>query len=93
MTRVPQNGSAAQIVILGDPRETPRIVYRALAREFVVARVVIEERVPRRTLLARRLKRLGVRKVVGQVLFWLVVPRVFAASSRARISSLKKAYD
>ena len=77
--------TAAQIVILGGPRETTRIVSHALTREFAIARVVIEEQAPRRAVLARRLKRLGARKVVGQVLFRLAA-RVLAASSRARIS-------
>jgi methionyl-tRNA formyltransferase len=90
---MPQDARIAdRIIILGSPLESTRIVNFALIHEFATIKVIVEEQDPRRTLLACHLKRLGARNVIGQVLSWLVVPLVIEATSRARISALKKGH-
>jgi folate-dependent phosphoribosylglycinamide formyltransferase PurN len=65
-----------------------RIVYHALAREFTVAAAVVEERVPRRQLVGRRLKSLGPVKVLGQLLFQGAVLPGIRRRSAERIAEI-----
>jgi hypothetical protein len=89
---MPQNARIVdQTITLSGPLERTRIVYYALTHEYPITKVIVERRNPRRMLLAGRLKRLGARKAIGQVLSWLVVPLVIEAALRARISSPQKA--
>jgi folate-dependent phosphoribosylglycinamide formyltransferase PurN len=57
------------IVLLIDNSDLSRIVYHAMAEEFRIDAVVREAKVSRSTFLKRRLKKLGWRTVVGQILF------------------------
>jgi folate-dependent phosphoribosylglycinamide formyltransferase PurN len=57
------------LVLLVDKGALSRIVYHALAEDFSIEAVIREERVARSTFLKRRLKRLGWRTVLGQIVF------------------------
>lgn len=57
------------IVLLIDRSDLSRVVYHALTGEFEVAATIREARVPRSTLLKKRLKRLGAGTLLGQVAF------------------------
>ena len=57
------------IVLLLDNGDQSRIVYHALADEFSIEAIVREGRVPRSTFLNRRLKKLGWRTLLGQIVF------------------------
>ena len=57
------------IVLLLNNGDLSRIVYHALAGEFSIEAVVREGRVPRSTFLKRRLKKLGWRTLLGQIVF------------------------
>src|SRR5258707_5810338 len=64
------------------------IVYNAL-RHFRIQRVIIERAPPRRQLLLRRVKRLGIATVIGQILFRLVIVPYLDAQSKRRIKEIK----
>jgi folate-dependent phosphoribosylglycinamide formyltransferase PurN len=57
------------IVLLLDNSDLSRILYHALAGEFAIEAVVREGKVPRQAFLKRRLKKLGWRTVLGQIVF------------------------
>ena len=63
------------IVLLAGQGEPTHIIYHGLRRDFEIARVILEDPVPRGQFLKRRLKKLGARKVAGQIFFRaLMVP-------------------
>lgn len=81
-----------RLVMLASDGESTNIIFNALDKEFGVDTVVIEEPESRRKFLTRRLRRLGVATVVGQLLFQgLMMPGLRAASSN-RIDDIKKSY-
>jgi folate-dependent phosphoribosylglycinamide formyltransferase PurN len=77
------------LVLLAQDSTSTRVVYNYLRERSEVLRVVIEDSVPRRRLLARRLERLGLKTAAGQVLFQLVAVPVLTLSSRRRITEIK----
>jgi phosphoribosylglycinamide formyltransferase 1 len=79
------------IVLLAADGPSTRAVYHALRDRFAPTcriEVILEERVSRLVLLARRVKRLGYRQVVGQLLFMLLVVPVVRRRSRARVAEI-----
>jgi methionyl-tRNA formyltransferase len=68
-------------------------VYNALARDFDIAGVVIEKSVPRGEFLRKRVKRLGVRKVAGQLAFASLAIPLLERSGRARIEEIRREYE
>jgi phosphoribosylglycinamide formyltransferase-1 len=78
----------APVVLLAGDGESTRIVFHALERRFPGIRVVMEAPVPRRQLLARRARRLGLRTVAGQILFMgVMLPRLRRAGA-ARVEEI-----
>jgi len=57
------------LVLLVDDSDLSRIIYHALAGEFTIEAVVREAKVSRSTFLKRRVKRLGWRTLLGQIVF------------------------
>jgi hypothetical protein len=67
---------------MGGPGRSTNVVFHALDRAFGVRRAIIERPVARGDLLKSRVKRMGWRKVAGQILFrGLVVPPLRARSA------------
>jgi folate-dependent phosphoribosylglycinamide formyltransferase PurN len=83
------NRSTSRIVLLGGRGTSTRIVYHALERAFGPIDAIIEAPVRRRDLLERRVKKLGPRKVLGQVLFQGAVAPALQLRARQRIREIK----
>jgi folate-dependent phosphoribosylglycinamide formyltransferase PurN len=81
------------VVMLAGPGESTRIVFHALDRAIGVAKVVLEQRVSSRQLLRRRIDRLGLSTVVGQVGFKLAIEPYLRRGSRGRIDAIKRQFD
>lgn len=64
------------------------VVYNAVARQHAIARVLVEEPVSRARLLGRRVRRLGLATVAGQVLFQAVAVPVLARRARERVREI-----
>lgn len=77
-----------RIVLLASAVASTNIVYNALAREHSDIVVIIEKRVPHSQLLKRRIKKLGLVRVIGQVLFMLLVERPLRKFSTHRIAEI-----
>lgn len=76
------------LVLLARDAPSTRIVYHALEARFPGVAVVLEPPVPRRQLLARRVRKLGLPTVAGQLLFMgAVLPRLRRAGA-ARVDEI-----
>ncbi len=82
-----------KIVMLIRDGDSSRYLFHALSQDFDIDRVIIENPISQRKLLRGRIKRLGVARVLGQVLFQiLVVPRL-KKKSQNRIVALQDEYQ
>jgi len=84
--------SGKKVVILGGAKASTDIIYNSLKTYFDIFKVIVEEAVPTRVFLKRRIKRLGAFKVFGQVLFQLFVIYYLNLTSKRRILDLKERY-
>lgn len=80
--------SGSSIVILGGPGASTRMVYHSLAKHFSVEKVIVEEKVPRKQFLKRRVKSLGYVKVFGQILFQMGMVLFLSKRSEKRLSEI-----
>lgn len=79
-----------RIVLMAADGAVTRIVYHALAAAFGRPIVLLEPRVPVSVFLRRRVQRLGVTTVAGQVLFTLFQRAVLAPAARTRVDEIKR---
>lgn len=82
-----------RIVLLAGQWDTTPIVYNFLERTFHVEKVIIEEPVPRKEFIKRRVKKLGMLTVSGQVLFQLLIARPLGKASKKRIKEILQLYN
>ena len=68
-------------------------MYNGLKDDFLISKVIIEEKSDKKKLLKKRVKRLGYFKVIGQVLFQITVPNILERSSQKRIREIKSIYN
>jgi methionyl-tRNA formyltransferase len=73
------------IVLLGRRDRPTAILYNSLRAEFLVAKVIVEEGEPKLKFLKRRIKRLGLARVAGQVAFRTMVVPWLESTSRRRV--------
>jgi folate-dependent phosphoribosylglycinamide formyltransferase PurN len=78
------------IVLLAGEWETTPVVYNFIKKNFEIEAAVIEQPVPRKNFLKKRIKKLGLKTVVGQVLFQLLIGKPLAKTSKRRISEILK---
>lgn len=64
------------------------IIYHALANAFPVDAVIREQKASTLILLRRRLRKLGISKVAGQVLFAAGIVPILSCSSRRRVQQI-----
>jgi methionyl-tRNA formyltransferase len=80
------------IALLCADGDSTRAIYNALRAEFQVVKVIMEQPVPRTRMAKRRAKRLGVVKVLGQVLFIACVVPVLRRSAASRIREIEEEF-
>lgn len=85
-------GHRSSLVLLAQDGPLSRIVFHALEREFGQFPSILEGTVPVPQLLRRRVKRLGVRPVVGQVLFRSIAYPFLGWRGRKRIHAIKEEF-
>lgn len=81
-----------QIVLLAGEWDTTPVVYHFLQKYFHVDKVIIEEGMPRKEFLKKRVKKLGMVNVAGQILFQLLIAKPLSKLSKKRIDTIKKEY-
>lgn len=80
------------ILILGGRGESTNAVVNALADRYANLSFIQEEDVPMSTFLKKRLKKLGVVTVLGQIAFMACIPPCLKKRSKTRIEEIKQIY-
>lgn len=81
-----------RIVLLAGEGASTRAVHQALLSRFGPVRVILERPVSPLQLLRRRVRRLGLPTVAGQILFMSAVVPVLKVSGRKRIEEICRQY-
>lgn len=82
-----------RIVLLAGKWDTTPVVYNFLEEHFQVDNVLLEEPVPKKEFLKKRIKKLGWFTVAGQVLFQLLIGKPLSALSKKRVHEILRSYD
>lgn len=78
----------AKVVILAAECDSSAFIYNALEKDFIIKQVVIEQPVSKKILISRRIKKLGLFRVCGQIIF--MIYNIFLQKiSKRRISEIK----
>jgi methionyl-tRNA formyltransferase len=81
------------VIMVAGEGESTRFVFNRLQRAVGVRKIIIEGPVETKTFLKRRVAKLGLRTVAGQILFKAAVARPLRLRSGARISEIKNQFD
>ena len=81
--------SCIRVLILAGKGESTRLIFNGIKDSFSVEKVIIEEPVPKKQLLTQRLKKLGLLKVIGQILFMAYNKILLIKQSQKRINEIK----
>jgi folate-dependent phosphoribosylglycinamide formyltransferase PurN len=73
-----------KIVLLAGKGRSTNIVFNSINRKFGVFSVIIEEKENTKTFIKRRIKRLGLFTVIGQVLFQILIAKPLSFLSKKR---------
>ena len=82
-----------KIVMLVGKSQSAKYFYNSLCKKYDISKVIIEDKVPAKQLIKRRIKKLGFLKVLNQILFQLIIPKILFFNSKKRIQSIKKKYN
>ncbi len=81
-----------KVVMLAGEGNSSKIIYNALKNHYSFTTVILEEDVPRKIFIQRRIKNLGYLTVFGQILFMIFNKFLFKLSKK-RIDELRKKYN
>ena len=73
-----------KIVLLCSEGDSSAIVYNALKKHYKIDKIIVEDDVPRKTFLKRRIKKLGFFKVLGQIAFSVGIVPFLKRKSKKR---------
>lgn len=82
-----------RLVILAGKGISTNILYNSLKDEYDIEAIIIERPVSRRQLLGKRIKKLGIGKVIGQILFQISIVPILNLTSRKRMKQILDKYD
>ncbi|EUJ31549.1 formyl transferase [Listeria cornellensis] len=82
-----------KIMMLAGDKASTHFVYQKINAAFPISMVVMEEPLSKKGMLKRRRKRLGLRTVVGQVLFQLLGMPVLKQEARDRVKQIIRNED
>ena len=85
--------ASPKILMLTGGGDSTKFMYNGLKDEFSISKVIIEQPVDRKTFITRRIKKLGLISVLGQVWFQLFVPKALSILSKKRVRSILDAHD
>jgi folate-dependent phosphoribosylglycinamide formyltransferase PurN len=80
------------VVVLGRESAATRMLVNSLAQYLEIGGVVLERPEPHRVFLRRRLRRLGLTRVVGEAFFRALAVPVIARASAPRIAEIRRQY-
>lgn len=76
--------NSPKIVLLAGKGISTNILYNALIKDFTVTAIILEEPVSKKQFLKKRIKKQGIIKVVGQILFQLLIVKFLDLFSKGR---------
>lgn len=77
-----------KIVMLVGPDESSGFFYHGLKDSFSIQHVILETPVSKKDFLKKRINRLGIWTVLGQVLFQLIIVKILRLNSKDRIREI-----
>jgi len=80
-----------KIIMLVGSGTSSKIMFHALQKEFTIEKVIVEKKLSKQKVIKNRMKRLGLLKVFGQVLF-LIFNKFLMKISKKQIKYLKDKY-
>ncbi len=81
------------VLILATDGDSTRMIYHALAKHFDIATIILEQKESRKVFIKRRIKKLGLAKVTGQLLFQVLVAPVLKVASRDQVQQIVSGND
>lgn len=82
-----------KIVMLCNNGTSSAIVFDKLSKKYEIEKVIVEGNVPKSTFLKRRIKKLGIFKVVGQMAFSSLVVPFLKKEAKNRRNEIIQKYD
>ncbi len=79
-----------KIVILAGKGDSSKIVFNALDSQFGIEKIIVEDKENTKKFIKRRIKRLGIFTVVGQILFQLIISKFLGSTSKKRRDEIMK---
>ncbi|MEO7263911.1 MAG: formyl transferase [Ferruginibacter sp.] len=76
------------VLILATDGDSTRMIYHALVKHFDISSIILEQKESRKVFIKRRLKKLGLAKVTGQLLFQVLVAPVLKVTSRNKVQKI-----
>lgn len=81
------------IVILAGKGYSTNILYNSLKNEFKNLKIIVEEPINKKEFLLKRIKKLGLWQVAGQILFQAVIVKLLNRVSKKRKKEIIKQYQ
>jgi len=82
-----------RIVMLAGKGISTNILYHSLKSDYNIEAVILENEVPTKEFLKKRIKKLGFWKVVGQVLFQILIAKILNVTSQKRKKEILENYQ
>ena len=84
--------SEPKIVLLTGKGDSTSILYHALKNEFLITAIIQEQPVSKKEFLKKRIKKLGIVKVTGQIFFQLLIVKFLHLTAAKRKRQLMENY-
>lgn len=81
-----------RLILLAGRGISTNILYNALKNDYNIEAVIVEDPVPRKIFLKKRIKKLGIGKVGGQILFQMSIAKYLNLISSKRKKAILKYY-
>ena len=78
----------AKIVLVCTDCDNTRILYHGIKDEISISNIIVEQPVSKKILIKRRIKRQGLIKVFGQLVFQAGIVPVMRKLSRSRVKAI-----
>ncbi|MES2417266.1 MAG: formyl transferase [Bacteroidota bacterium] len=79
-----------KVILLASSGASTNILYNKINAHYEITSVIIEDNISAKVFWERRIKKLGLWKVLGQVLFIVIIQKILKMTSKARSISILK---
>ncbi len=92
MNAITNKTTNKKIVLLCGHGDSSNIVFNKLSEYFRLEKVIVEDNPSKKILIKRRIKKLGMTNVLGQLIFQVVICKFLRRAGRHRIAQIKAEY-